>query len=166
MQTTPRTGQRTAKRAIPLLCAAGAFGLIGVLVTLLGLAVLTGLLPWDVKGRLLTGNALALFSGAVLVVGVVGLLAAWGLYRGAAWSGFLSIAFWILVGGVALVADRAVPGPGEPLALYLIELMLIPGVVTALVLYGIPSVRAHWRGDTREPLVPESAPEQEPRDDG
>jgi hypothetical protein len=40
--------------------------------------------------------------------------------------------------------DRSVAGPGEPLTVYLVSMMLAPAAVTALVLWGPPSIRRYF----------------------
>jgi hypothetical protein len=114
---------------------------IGALLVLMAGVVGGQVITWDVKGRVLTGFDLALFSVAVGAVGVCAWLAAYGLWRGRAWGRLLAIGFWIAAGGLGLITDRSVPGPGEPTRTYLVHMMLIPGALTALLLFGVPSVR-------------------------
>lgn len=78
-------------------------------------------------------------------VGAIVLAAACGLWRGHEWGRQLAVCFWIAAGLLALVTDRSVSGPGEPWHTYLINLMLIPGAITAALLHGIGSVRMYFR---------------------
>jgi hypothetical protein len=51
----------------------------------------------------------------------------------------LALAFWVAGDLLGLVTDRSVAGPGEPLAVYLVGMMLAPAAV--MVLWGVPSMR-------------------------
>jgi hypothetical protein len=118
---------------------------IGLLILLLAAVVGGQVITWDVKGFLLTGWRLALFSSALAALGTLALATATGLWRGdyrARWS---ALVFWVAGGGLGLFVDRSVTGPGEPLRSYLLDLMLIPGSVTAALLFGIPSIRRFFR---------------------
>jgi hypothetical protein len=121
------------------------YACLGALVLLLAVVVGSRIITWDVKGRLLTGAWLALFSGAVAAVGAMGLLAAQKLWQGSPAGRWLALGFWLAGGSLALITDRSVPGPGEPLHSYLVNLMLLPGGLTALLLWGVPSTRRYFR---------------------
>lgn len=118
--------------------------LIGALLLILAGAVGASFVTWDVKGFLLTGWRLALFSAALAGVALTAIAAAHGLWKGSRWSRLLAVGFWILAGSLGLITDRSVTGPGEPLAVYLLHLMAIPGGVAAVLLYGFPSARRFY----------------------
>jgi hypothetical protein len=129
------------RRPVVLWIVTGSAIVIGGSLILLAAVVGGEVITWDVKGRLLTGSNLALFSVALGAVGACAWLAAYGLWRGRGWGRRVAVGFWIAAGGLGLITDRSVAGPGEPIHTYLVNLMLIPGGVTALLLYGVPSVR-------------------------
>jgi hypothetical protein len=112
----------------------------GALLLLAGL-VGSGSITWDVKGFVLTGWRLALFSAALAGLGALALLTALGLWHRRRSSRPLALAFWVAGGLLGLVTDRSVAGPGEPLAVYLVWMMLAPAAGMAIVLWGIPSMR-------------------------
>jgi hypothetical protein len=118
---------------------------IGLLILLLAAVVGGQVITWDVKGFLLTGWRLALFSSALAALGVLALATAIGLWRGAQQARWSALIFWVAGGGLGLFVDRSVTGPGEPLRSYLVDLMLIPGSVTAALLFGLPAVRRFFR---------------------
>jgi len=131
--------------------AALAYLVAGIVILLLAIVVGTGTITWDVKGFLLTGWRLALFSSALGAVGGVGLSAALGLWWGSRWARPLAIGFWFFAGGLALVTDRSVAGPGVPLATYLVNMILVPVVVAAALLYGAPASSRYFRDPPRGP---------------
>ena len=132
-------------RPFTLCLVATAFAGIGLLVLLLACVVGLGIITWDVKGYLLTGGVLALFAVAIAGVGLLAIAAAIRLWQGRPSGRLLALSFWVAAGMLALITDRAVEGPGEPLGTYLLDLMLLPGSITALLLWGIPSVRRFVR---------------------
>jgi hypothetical protein len=133
------------RRPIPLVLIAIVYAALGSLVLLLAVVVGFQVITWDVKGFLLTGGVLALFSLALTAVGLLGLGAAVLLWRGRSAGRFVALGFWVGGGLLGLVTDRSVSGPGEPLHTYLVSLMLVPCGVTALFLWGLPSVRRFFR---------------------
>lgn len=122
---------------LPVLTYVAAAGALLLLAALVG----GGSVTWDVKGFLLTGWRLAVFTAALAGLGAMALLAACGLWFRRRWSRPLALAFWVASGLLGLVTDRSVAGPGEPLAVYLVGMMLAPAVVMALFLWGVPSIR-------------------------
>jgi hypothetical protein len=126
---------------LPVVTYAAAAGPLLLLAALVG----SGTITWDVKGFVLTGWRLALFSAALASLAGLAVLAAIGLWHRRPWSRPLALAFWVAGGLLGLVTDRSVAGPGEPLAVYLVNMMLAPAAVTALVLWGAPSVRRFFR---------------------
>jgi hypothetical protein len=122
---------------LPVVTYGAAAGALLLLAALVG----SGSITWDVKSFVLTGWRLALFTAALAGLGVLALLAARGLWHRRRWSRPLALAFWVAGGLLGLVTDRSVEGPGEPLAVYLVGMMLAPAAVMALVLWGAPSMR-------------------------
>jgi hypothetical protein len=133
------------RRPFGLILVAIVFTLLGTLVLLLAVVVGFQIITWDVKGVLLTGSELALFSLALAFVGLLGLGAAVTLWQGHSAGRFLALGFWAGAGLLGLVTDRSVAGPDEPLQTYLVTMMLVPGSITALLLWGLPSVRRFFR---------------------
>jgi hypothetical protein len=132
-------------RPLPLTFVAIVFAILGTLVLSLAGAVGFQIVTWDVKGFLLTGDVLALFSLALACVGLLGLGTAVALWQGRSAGRFLALGFWVGSGLLGLVTDRSVAGPGEPLHTYLVSMMLVPGGITALLLWGLPAVRRFFR---------------------
>jgi hypothetical protein len=122
-----------------------AFAILGMLVLLLAAVVGFQVITWDVKGFLLTGSVLVLFSVALGCIGLLGLGAAVTLWQGLPAGRYLALGFWLVGGLLALITDRSVAGPGEPLRTYLVSMMLVPGSITALLLWALPSVRRFVR---------------------
>jgi hypothetical protein len=131
---------RTRRTAVLWLLVA-AYGLLAASLLLLATVVGSGIITWDVKGFLLTGWHLGLFTAALAALGMLALLCAWGLWGGRRWSRPLALLFWLAGGLLGLVTDRAVPGPGEPLAVYVVNMILIPAAVVSLVLWTVPAIR-------------------------
>jgi hypothetical protein len=132
-------------RPFPIIFTAIVFALLGALVLLLAVAVGFHIVTWDVKGFLLTGGVLALFSLALAGLGFLGLAAAVALWKGRSAGRLLALGFWVGGGLLGLVTDRSVAGPGEPLHTYLVGMMLVPAGITAIFLWGLPSVRRFFR---------------------
>jgi hypothetical protein len=122
----------------------GTYGAAAGALLLLAALVGSGFVTWDVKGFLLTGWRLALFTAALAGLGALALLVAHGLWNRRRWSRPLAPAFWVAGGLLGLVTDRSVAGPGEPLAVYLVGMMLAPAAAMALVLWGVPSMRRFY----------------------
>jgi hypothetical protein len=122
----------------------GTYGAAAGALLLLAALVGSGFVTWDVKGFLLTGWRLALFTAALAALGALALLVAHGLWHRRGWSRPLALAFWVAGGLLGLVTDRSVAGPGEPLAVYLVGMMLAPAAAMALVLWGVPSMRRFY----------------------
>jgi hypothetical protein len=137
------------KTRLAVAAIALAFLILGGALVLLAGVVGTGVITWDVKGRLLRGGDLALFSLSMAAVGALGVGAASGLWRGRGWGRYLAVAFWVAAGALGLITDRSVPGPGEPLRTYVVYLTLLPAGATVLLLWGVPSVRRYL--DRRTP---------------
>jgi hypothetical protein len=129
------------RRPVLLWLLVVAYGLLAASLLLLATIVGSGMVTWDVKGFLLTGWRLGLFTTALATLGVLALLCAYGLWGGQRWSRPLALVFWLAGGLLGLVTDRAVPGPGEPLTLYVVNMMLIPAAVVAVALWGVPAIR-------------------------
>jgi hypothetical protein len=123
---------------------------IGLLVLLLAAVVGGQVITWDVKGFLLAGWRLALFSSALAALGALAVTAAVGLWRGDRRARPVALLFWFAAGGLGLVVDRSVAGPGEPLRSYLLDMMLVPGGVAAALLFGIPSIRRYFRAQREQ----------------
>jgi hypothetical protein len=132
-------------RPLPLTLMAIVFAILGTLVVLLAGIVGFQVITWDVKGHLLTGGVLALFASALAGLGALALGAAAALWKGRPVGRLLALGFWVAAGSLALVTDRSVAGPGEPLRTYLVDLILAPGTITAALLWGVPSVRRFFR---------------------
>jgi hypothetical protein len=130
-------GRRPWLLWLPVVAYAVVAGGLLLLAALVG----SGSITWDVKGFVLTGWRLALFTAALTTLGALALLAALGLWKRRPWGRPLALAFWVAGGLLGLVTDRSVAGPGEPLTVYLVNMMLVPAAVTALVLWGPPSMR-------------------------
>jgi hypothetical protein len=130
-------GRRPGLLWLPVATYVAAAGALLLLAALVG----GGSITWDVKGFLLTGWRLALFTAALAGLGALALLAAYGLWNRRRWSRPLALAFWVASGLVGLVTDRSVAGPGEPLTVYLVGMMLAPAAVMAMLLWGLPSIR-------------------------
>jgi hypothetical protein len=128
-------------RPLSLVIIVITFAMLGVLMLSLAAVVGFEVITWDVKGLRLTGGVLVLFSLAVAWVGLIALGAAVALWHGRSAGRFLALGFWAGAGLLALATDRSVAGPGEPLRIYLVQMMLAPGSVTALLLWGLPSLR-------------------------
>lgn len=108
---------------------------VGALVLALAVAIGTGAVPWDVKGYLLRGWRLGVFTSAVLLVAASFLSAGLYLWRGGVAGLVRLVASWTLFGLVGLVTDLSVAGPGEPWTLYVVRLALLPVAVLLLVLH-------------------------------
>lgn len=124
-----------------LLVAVLVYAAAGVLILLLAAVVGGGVITWDVKGFLLSGWHLALFSLSLAAVGALALVVVRLLWRGGTHARPLAIGFWFVGGALGLITDRSVDGPGEPLRVYLVDMALIPATLVALLLYGVPAVR-------------------------
>jgi hypothetical protein len=122
---------------LPVVTYGAAAGALLLLAALVG----SGVVTWDVKGFVLTGWRLALFTAAIAGLGALALVVAHGLWYRRRWSRPLALAFWVASGLLGLVTDRSVAGPGEPLAVYLVNMMLAPAAVMGLLLWGVPSMR-------------------------
>jgi hypothetical protein len=127
-----------------VLLAVLVYVVIGSLILLLAAIVGGGVITWDVKGFLLTGWRLALFSSALGAVGSVAVVAALGLWSARAWARPLALGFWVAAGALGLITDRSVAGEGAPLRSYLVEIALIPATTSAVFLYAVPGVRRHF----------------------
>jgi hypothetical protein len=113
--------------------------LAAALVALLGGAVLVltavGVGHADVRGLRLTGG-LRLGFLAGLGVAVAGTATATvGLYRRRFWGVLVLAAVWPAFALVCLALDRITPapGPGRPLAFYLVTIGLAPALLTLLL---------------------------------
>jgi hypothetical protein len=114
-------------------------GAILLLAAVVGFQVIT----WDVKGFLLTGWRLALFTAALVSLGALALVAALRLWKGRPGARVLALGFWFAGGAVGLVTDRSVSGPGEPLWTYVGEMALLPALLFGALLFGVPGVRRY-----------------------
>jgi peptidoglycan/LPS O-acetylase OafA/YrhL len=113
--------------------------IIAVLVSLIGGAVLVltalGYGHADVRGLRLTGGLrLGFLAGLGVAVAGTG-AAALGLFQRRRWAVPLLAAVWPAFALVCLALDRLTPapGPGRPLAFYLIGVGLVPAVLTLLL---------------------------------
>jgi hypothetical protein len=112
---------------------------VTALVSLLGGAVFVltalGYGHADVRGVRLTGGLrLGFLAGlGVTVAGTTA--AAIGLYRERGWAIPLLVAVWPTFALVCLALDRITPapGPGRPLAFYLVAVGLVPALLTMLL---------------------------------
>lgn len=97
------------RRPLPLILVATVCAILGSLVLLLEVVVGLQIITWDVKGSLLTGGVLALFTLAVACVGFLGLGASVTLWQRRSAGRFLVLGFWVGAGRLGLVSDRSVP---------------------------------------------------------
>jgi hypothetical protein len=109
---------------------------VALATVVLGGAVLVltavGLGQADVRGLRLTGALRLGFLGGLALAVAGAAVAAAGLARGRWWGAGLLAGVWPSFALVCLALDRATPapGPGRPLAFYLVALGLLPAAVT------------------------------------
>lgn len=141
---------RMDSAASPLPRPLGLRILLGVAVAtvVLGGAVLVltavGLGHADVRGMRLTGALRLGFLGGLAAAVAGAAAAAVGLARGRRGGAALLAAVWPVFALVCLTLDRLTPapGPGRPLAFYVLALGLVPAAVTlwlARVGHGLPT---------------------------
>ncbi|HZF68723.1 MAG TPA: hypothetical protein VEZ47_11840 [Gemmatirosa sp.] len=112
---------------------------VAVLVSVLGGAVFVltalGLGHADVRGLRLTGGLRLGFLAGLGVAVASTATASVGLHRSRAWAVPLLAAVWPAFALVCLGLDRITPapGPGRPLAFYLVTIGLAPALVTLLL---------------------------------
>lgn len=89
----------------------------------------------DVRGVPLEGGFNLLFLGGLAVAVAGAAAAAVGLVRRSDWAVGLLAAVWPSFALVCLLLDRIAPapGPGRPLAFYLLGIGLVPAVLTLLL---------------------------------
>jgi hypothetical protein len=110
-----------------------------VLVSLLGGAVFVltalGYGHADVRGLRLTGGLRMTFLAGLGLAVAGTCVATVGLYRQRSWAAPLLAAVWPAFALVCLALDRLTPapGPGRPLAFYLIGVGLVPAVLILLL---------------------------------
>jgi hypothetical protein len=140
----PADERRPWDPVIPRVVAA-LLGIFAVLDIVLAVQLATGQVVWDVKGYVLRGGELALFTSAVAAVGLVGTTSAAGIWMGRDWGRWGALVFWLMVGLVSVTTDRSVAGPGEPLHVYFVYMMLLPGAITGALLWLVPPSRRFFR---------------------
>lgn len=112
---------------------------IAVIVSLLAGSVLVltalGFGHADVRGLRLTGGLRFGFLAGLGVAVAGTMTAAVGLYRDRPWAVPLLASVWPVFALVCLALDRLTPapGPGRPLAFYLVMIGLAPALVTLLL---------------------------------
>jgi hypothetical protein len=132
MTPIPSTPENRPVRLRVLFAAAALVFLLGGTVLLL---TALGFGHADVRGLRLTG-ALRMTFLAGLGLAVAGTGAATvGLYRQRRWAAPLLAAVWPAFALVCLTLDRITPapGPGRPLAFYLLGIGLAPAIITLLL---------------------------------
>jgi hypothetical protein len=115
-----------------LLVVAAATTVLGALVLVL---TAVGVGHADVRGQRLEGALRAAFLVGLAVAVAGAGAAAVGLYRRRGWAVGLLAAVWPTFALVCLALDRAAPapGPGRPLAFYLVAIGLLPAALTVLL---------------------------------
>lgn len=127
------TDRRRLDSLIPRITAL-LLAALAALDVLLAIQLISGAVPWDVKGHLLEGVELSLFSFIVGMVGILGILTSVLIWQGRQAGRLGAVAFWLVVGLVAGATDRRFEGVGEPLWFY-VALGTGPAAVTTMLLW-------------------------------